>query len=268
MNEPTEHHHRRHADGADPHGLAALARELHSQATAASTFDHVVQAALQIVPGVASASVSSASRRDLMRTEATSDTLASRGDDLQVEIGQGPCLEAAWSEEVVMSNDLATEQRWPLWSRRAVEELGVRSMLCLRLWTTESRLGALNLYATQPAAFSDDDVALARTFVAHCSVAVAQALEVDHLKLALDTRTTIANAVGMLMKEYTLTAPAAFELLVKHSSHQNRKLADIAGELVRTHTRDIAVTQTLRDSVARAVTAPKPGPSTSGALGE
>lgn len=245
----------------DPHGLADLARDLQGEATSAGTFDHVVKAALQSFPGASSVSVSTSSKQVPLRTEASTDALAARGDQLQHELSQGPCLDAAIADDVVRSDDLAQEGRWPRWSAQVVEELGARSMLCLRLFTADHSFGALNLYATTPHAFTDDDVALAEVFVAHCTVAIAQAQEVDNLRLALDSRTAIANAVGMLMKEHRLTATGAFEVLVRHSSRQNRKVVDIAADLIRAHTREITVTDTLRSAITTSTDRrPNPGP--------
>ncbi len=56
--------------------------------------------------------------------------------------------------------------------------------------------------------------------------------ELEGLKQALSTSRTIGAATGILMERHKLTADAAFQMLVKASQSQNRKLRDIAAELV------------------------------------
>jgi hypothetical protein len=56
--------------------------------------------------------------------------------------------------------------------------------------------------------------------------------EITTLNEALSTRTTIAEAIGLLMHEKTLTAEAAFAHLVELSSHTNIKLREIAARMV------------------------------------
>jgi len=56
--------------------------------------------------------------------------------------------------------------------------------------------------------------------------------EVEGLRRALETRTTIGQAVGIVMNERSLTAEEAFTHLVELSSHSNTKLRDVAASIV------------------------------------
>ena len=56
--------------------------------------------------------------------------------------------------------------------------------------------------------------------------------ETSSLKEALRTRTTIGEAIGLLMHEKTITAEAAFAHLVEDSSHTNVKVREIAARMV------------------------------------
>ena len=56
--------------------------------------------------------------------------------------------------------------------------------------------------------------------------------EVDGLRRALETRTTIGQAVGIVMTQRALTAEEAFAHLVELSSHSNTKLRDVAASIV------------------------------------
>ena len=57
-------------------------------------------------------------------------------------------------------------------------------------------------------------------------------VEITNLNEAVSTRTTIGEAIGLLMREKTLTAKAAFEHLVELSSHTNINIREIAARLV------------------------------------
>jgi hypothetical protein len=56
----------------------------------------------------------------------------------------------------------------------------------------------------------------------------------DNLQVALESRAVIDQAKGVLMERYRLTSDQAFRLLVQASMNANRKVRDIANELVHT----------------------------------
>jgi GAF domain-containing protein len=220
--------------------MSRLARDLQSEGSSQTTLRHVVTAAVSMVGPCESAGISVATRNGRITTCAASDSVPDRGDLLQMELGEGPCTDAAWHELVVQATDLSVEPRWPRWAPRATQELGVRSMLCLRLFTHEDRLGALNLYSSRAHAFTPADVEEGVALAAHAAVAVVAAEEIEGLQTALSSRTTIAQATGMVMATYQLDSSTAFGVLVRISSEENRKLASIAADLVMQHDVDPA----------------------------
>jgi hypothetical protein len=78
-----------------------------------------------------------------VQTPAASDEWATRADQLQYELGEGPCLDAIWQQDTLQIDDMTTEQRYPDWARRVAEQIGIRSSLSLQLFTNEDSLGAL-----------------------------------------------------------------------------------------------------------------------------
>ena len=78
-----------------------------------------------------------------------------------------------------------------------------------------------------------DEQACQRSAAADPAIALELArAEITNLNEALSTRTTIAEAIGLLMHEKTLTAEAAFAHLVELSSHTNIKVREIAARMV------------------------------------
>src|SRR4051795_12801400 len=100
-----------------------------------------------------------------------SGELASRGDERQYELDDGPCLEAMRTGRTVVVADMAAEERWGIYPERAVEA-GVRSSLSLPLTVGERGRGALNLYSSRPQAFSDTDERIARVWAGQASGAL------------------------------------------------------------------------------------------------
>ena len=62
-------------------------------------------------------------------------------------------------------------------------------------------------------------------------LAAAEA-KITHLELALESARVIGAAVGIVMALQKVTYDDAFATLVRASQHQNRKLRDIADEVV------------------------------------
>jgi hypothetical protein len=214
--------------------LADAARDLGSE-DVERTLDKSVALAVELIEGCDGAALSLVIRGRGLKTPAFTDQWVASGDTLQYELGEGPCMDAAWQHEIVISDDLCDEQRWPTWGPRVVEELGARSMMCVQLFTTKTTLGALNMYSKQPNAFNEpgdryEGLALA----AHVAVALAAAQEIENLNVALDTRTTIGQAEGILMERFDLSPERAFDVLKRVSSHSNAKVHVVATELVRT----------------------------------
>ena len=213
--------------------VAAAARLLAVEPSVQETLDGIVELAVSMVPGCAAAGISLITRREIT-TAAATDQAVRLGDEMQYELDEGPCLDAVRSEEVVRTDDVVADSRWPRWGPAVSERLGVRSMLCLQLYTTETKHGALNLYATEPGAFGAADRALAGTFAAVAAAALQAAQTEEQLESAVASRTLIGQAQGVIMERYGLSAPNAFSVLSRISQDSNTKLAEVAQQIVAT----------------------------------
>jgi ANTAR domain-containing protein/GAF domain-containing protein len=165
---------------------------------------------------------------------ATTGELARRFDDLQQETGEGPSLDAMYHQQTVHVDDLAADPRWPELTRRATAELGVASVLSFQLFVHDNDLGALSLLARLPGAFTDESERIGLLFASHAAIAVADALDTNHITTALGSRDVIGQAKGILMERYKITTPVAFALLAKTSQDTNRKLHEVAELLAQT----------------------------------
>jgi GAF domain-containing protein len=213
--------------------LSALAQAMQAADSVQSTLDAIVQAAVVTVPGAQYASLSAVRGRREVVTVASTGELARAVDQAQYEAGEGPCLDALYHRASVRLPDLAVESRWPDFVTRA-RQLAVGSMLAVQLFVEGDELAALNMQSRQAHAFTDESEHIARLFAAHAAVALAGAEQRAHLMVALDSRDSIGQAKGILMERHKVTAPEAFAMLVRASSLSNRRLVDIADQLVVT----------------------------------
>jgi GAF domain-containing protein len=154
-------------------------------------------------------------------------------DVLQERVGQGPCLDAVWEQEVVRVDDVAADERWPEFATQAAE-LGVGSMMCFRLFVEGDILGALNLYSHVPGSFDDESEEIGLMFASHAAVALAGAEHEQNLRLGMGNRDVIGQAKGILMERYKISADQAFGVLTRASQELNRKLVDVAREIADT----------------------------------
>lgn len=210
--------------------LSDLARELQQENDVQAVLSGIVNAAIDLIPGTAHASISLVTGRKKVDSEVASGDLPRQVDALQNSTGQGPCLDAAYQELVVRVPDLSKEARWPDFSRGAVE-LGARSMLSFQLFVEGDRLGALNLYGDGPNAFNSESEQVGLLVAAHAAVAFADSQKITQLGEALASRQLIGQAEGILMERYKITAQQAFMLLSRASSELNIKLHDVAEQL-------------------------------------
>ncbi len=211
--------------------FADFALELHNERGVEETVESVVRFALHAV-GCDHASLVLL-RKGHLKVAAVTDPLAERAISMQLSRGDGPCVAGIAGRVSVHVPDTLTDSRWPDWAAGMVE-LGLRSVLSVRVHATGSTTGALNLVAKRPHAFGPEDEAIAHILARHAAVAVATAQQQASLSIAIDARKVIGQAQGILMERYNLDADHAFAVLRRYSQQNNLKLNDVARRLIAT----------------------------------
>jgi PAS domain S-box-containing protein len=165
--------------------------------------------------------------------------LAQRMDALQMQANEGPCQEAWERAELVLTNRLDTDARWPRLAELAAAE-HVASVLAIPVPVGAAEpLGVINAYATEPDAFSDLDAHTGDLLSSAVAAVIHQIDEqqrltklADQLEEALTSRAVIDQAKGILMGRYHCDSDQAFQRLVRVSRNKNIKLRDLARILV------------------------------------
>src|SRR3954453_24247521 len=75
-------------------------------------------------------------------TTAPTDELVVTADKLQYLLEEGPCVAAVYHDDVLVTEDLAIDPRWPRWGEQAAT-MGVRSIVSVHLYTDADAMGAL-----------------------------------------------------------------------------------------------------------------------------
>jgi GAF domain-containing protein len=207
----------------------------------------VVEIAKEAISGCDHCGVSIVSNRiSVMATTAVAtDGTTFSIDSLQYDLDEGPCLTALRTSEVISVPSFAEEARFPRFKTAALKA-GMRSSLSFPLVVRDRCIGALNLYSTNVDAFDESSMNIGLRLADQASIALANAQSheeavnaVEHLTTALDRRGVIERAKGILMATRRINDDAAFDILRKSSQFQNRKLFDVALDILETHERSL-----------------------------
>jgi GAF domain-containing protein len=199
--------------------------------------ERILELARRALPGADEVSITLV-RAGRPHTTAATSELARRLEDAQRERLGGPSLEATGENTTVSIEDIAAETRWNGWPDQAAAA-GIRAGVSVGLPIRDTVSGALTIYSRTPGAVRPETVARVRAFSGYATVALANALlyettvtHAEQLRTAMETRSIIEQAKGVIMSRRRCTADEAFAILTKISQDSNRKLRDIASTLV------------------------------------
>ena len=217
--------------------LAELAKIVLAEETLDSVLSKVVELTKQVITTADEVSLTLV-RRGRAETAAYTGIMAMQADERQYGLDSGPCLDAGRGGEILHVVDMRSESRWPMYAPQAVQ-VGVLSSLSIPLPIQEDLIGALNIYSGSPDAFSTGDIRAGQTFAAYAAIAVGNADTfastaemAENLRAAMANRATIEQAKGILMARGGMSPDEAFGLLVRASQRENRKLRDLAKDVV------------------------------------
>ena len=217
--------------------LAALSSFFVGDGTMKETLDRVAHLAQEAVPAADMAGLTMVVE-GRARTAVFTEDEAPEIDSAQYETGIGPCLDAFRHRDVFVIDDTEKDDRWTAFSEAAAAH-GIRSTLSMPLVANHEGVGALNFYSREANGFSDDDVELGSQFATQAAIVLANAqaywdahqLSQD-LATAMKSRATIEQAKGVLMGAQRCSSDDAFQILVRASQRENRKLREVAEDLV------------------------------------
>jgi GAF domain-containing protein len=160
-------------------------------------------------------------------------------DKPQYDTGDGPCVEAFRTGEVVIIGSVRESGPYSEFRRVALQH-GLLSTMSLPMRASGQVVGALNLYARHEDAFDAEAARRLEPFTTDAAFLLlnhqaywdARSLS-ENLQEAMRSRAVIEQAKGIIMATSRCSADEAFARLREQSQHENVKLRDLAAELVR-----------------------------------
>lgn len=200
-----------------------------------AAMQQLTQFAVDHLGGADAAGLTVATTNGLATVAATSD-LSTRVDALQYAYG-GPCVDTLTGADPIQHvTNLATDPRWRPFARAALDQTPVRGVLSVRLSVADDPpIACLNLYATRNNAFPPGIIRAVGLYGAQAGLVLAYLQHRDNVRSltgAIDSNRRIGAAIGIMMSRHRLTQDQAFSLLRRASQNSNRKLRDIADEVL------------------------------------
>jgi hypothetical protein len=221
--------------------VSALQASLLSTTTVEAFLQTVVdRAGEHVAPGAAC--TLTLLRQGRFLTVASTDHDATVADQVEYATDSGPCVEAARRGVETVVPDLRREERWPEWAAASLR-LGFLSAAAAPAETGDGAQLAINLYGHTVDAFGEPEMQRARIYVDEaaralrlCLLIAQQTERAEHLEQALTSRSTIDQALGVIMGQNRISRDEAFAILRAASQHRNVKLREVAAMLIESLT--------------------------------
>ena len=173
-----------------------------------------------------------------LRAMASSSEVMRIVELFELQSQEGPCLDSYRSGEPVDELLAPATDRWPTFAPVALAA-GFRAAAALPMRLRDQVIGALNLFQTEPRALSGDDTLVARALADIATIAILQHRKIaeadainDQLHNALTSRIVIEQAKGAIAQAHGLSVDAAFTVLRGYARRTNRKLTEVAQEML------------------------------------
>ncbi|WP_382307236.1 GAF and ANTAR domain-containing protein [Herbiconiux sp. UC225_62] len=189
---------------------------------------------------IARAAISTLKNPFDVETVCASDDLAAHLDELQLDLGEGPCWMALSTRAPVLVPDV--QHTWnPAWPslHTAIAECGIRSVFAFPLIIGSLEIGAVDLYVDAPHPFTSSDVARASALADIAALTVLnQALdrqpteEGDATQDSPYSRREVHQATGMVMAQMKVGPDDALLLIRARAFAEGRSVRDIASQII------------------------------------
>jgi hypothetical protein len=178
---------------------------------------------------------------DLLGTEtiAASDDVAARLDELQFDLGEGPCWDAIRLRRPVLEPDLRSQPAgtWPAF-RPAAVDAGVRALFAFPMLIGPLQIGAVDMYSRDPLMLDGSHAREASRLADEAGRLLLQraltALDPDD---SLDdgnpfSRRVVHQATGMVLAQLDVSADDARMVLQAHAYATNRSMMEVSREVL------------------------------------
>jgi GAF domain-containing protein len=213
-------------------------------------FLHMLTVRTADLVGASAVGLLLADQRGHLRFMAASDEKARILEIFQVQANEGPCFDAFRTAEAVINVDLRTESsRWPEFTKHALAG-GFHSVHAFPMRVRREVIGALNVFGSNVGGnLGEVDVQIVQALTDVAAIALLQERAVrrgevltEQLQGALNSRIAIEQAKGAISQAFGISIDAAFNALRGYARQHNRKLTEVAHEVLSDPARLAALT--------------------------
>jgi ANTAR domain len=203
------------------------------------TVEHVCAVAIA-ASDVDSAAVSVMLSATPRETIYASDQVASDLEELTLTFGEGPCVDAFTGGPLLVADLMASDclALWPVFAPAAAQA-GVRAVFALPLQVGAIRLGVLSLYRAQPGDLDREQLADALVLADTACALLLDAAQTDGPRpdghwpeQAAPQHPEVHQATGMIIVQLGVTAAVALIRLRAYAYAHDRRLHDVAADVV------------------------------------
>lgn len=201
--------------------------------------DRLARHCVEII-GADAVGVMMATLRGDLRSMAVTDDAAGFLELLQLQSGEGPCLDCYRGRAPVDAPDLEGRSvLWPQWTALALRH-GYRAAHALPLRVHQQTVGAVILLLAAPGGLPAADLRLAQALadvaalaLVHWSPEPVRPSDIHtRIQAAVAAEATVEMATGMLAEQGGLSLPEALSALRAYTAHQGSRLIDTSQALV------------------------------------
>ncbi|TDK28214.1 ANTAR domain-containing protein [Arthrobacter crusticola] len=158
---------------------------------------------------------------------------------LQLQAGEGPCIDCYKTGTVVTIDDITTlEGRWPVFRQAALDQ-DFRSVHAVPLRIHDRTIGAMGLFGEEPGALTPEDAAIGQALADVATISLIQERSLresqivnDQLQRALNSRITIEQAKGVISHISSVDMSEAFARLRNYARSHGQSLQDTAAQVL------------------------------------
>jgi hypothetical protein len=202
-------------------------------------FLHMLTVRTADLVGASAVGLLLADQRGNLRFMAASDENARILEIFQVQVNEGPCFDAYRGAEAVVNSDLRMEStRWPEFTKKALA-VGFHSVHAFPMRVRREVIGALNVFGNAGGGLDEVDVQIVQALTDVAAIGLLQERAVrrgevltEQLQGALNSRIAIEQAKGAISQAYGISIDAAFNALRTYARQNNRKLTEVAREVL------------------------------------
>lgn len=173
------------------------------------------------------------------QTVGATDALAARIDEIQLDLGEGPCWDALRSRRPVLTSDVRTDAKtnWPA-ARSALRELDVAALYAFPLYVGAVDVGSVDLYSHAAGSMTESQIAGTTRLAA---IAARQVLRralrtVDEVAGGIPdgpySRREMHQAAGMIAAQMSIDVDDAVVVLRGRAYASGRSVLEMAADVV------------------------------------